>query len=218
MTLVSEVGVSLVTVLQSIWDGFVNVLPGIVAALVVIIIGYIVGEILGQLVRSALTRLKIIDNFVKRSNLKGVLKGWDIPTFLATITKWYVFILFLGPAASLTNLEGLSTFLLSVALWVPNLIVGILIVFLGLIGAEYVKHRIVETNAKAGAMIGSVTKTIIIIIVFIIALEQAGIKLDFAENSILIVLAGIMLALGLAFGLGLKDEARGFFQNLKNKL
>ena len=50
------------------------------------------------------------------------------------------------------------------------------------------------------------------------ALDQIGVNVKLAENAFLIILAGIMLALAIAFGLGMKDEAGDIVKKMKKKL
>ena len=49
-------------------------------------------------------------------------------------------------------------------------------------------------------------------------LNQVGIEISLAENTFLIVLAGVMLAVGIAFGLGLKDDARAIVKEIRKRI
>ncbi|NQV08849.1 hypothetical protein HQ529_03290 [Candidatus Woesearchaeota archaeon] len=215
--ILSETSESLLNPLINLWNGLVTTLPGILASLVVLILGWLFAVVISWVVKHVLHKIKLDEHVIEKTHLSKHVGKFNLTNFLATITKWYVFILFLPSAAGLINLTKLSEFLMTVSLWVPNLIVAIVLALLGFLTIEYVGDKVSETKAKGAHLIASVIKVIILIFVAIIALEQVGINVAIAENSFLIILAGIMLALGLGFGLGLKDEAKSLISNLKKK-
>ena len=66
-------------------------------------------------------------------------------------------------------------------------------------------------------LIGSIAKVVVVVFTLVIALGQLGIDLSIAESSILIVLAGIMLALAIGFGLALKEEVKPVVKKIIKK-
>ena len=142
----------------------------------------------------------------------------ELSHFLGLIVKWYIFVLFLGPAAALVQLPAMTAFLNSAALWIPNLIAAIIVALVGLIAADYVAAKVHEVNAKSSAIIANVLKLVIVVFTLIISLSQLGIDVSIAQNTLLLIVAGIMLAIGLGFGLALKDEAKSIIKDLKKKL
>lgn len=215
--MVFEVTSALGSLVTSLWDSIVNVTPGIVAAIVILIIGYIVGILLGFIVRKALEKSRIFLKLPKTKFSKLAGK-FDFPAFFGILTKWYVIILFLSPAAGFVKMKGLSDFLVSLSMWIPNLIVAVIIGLVGFIAAEYIVVKIHETKAKSAPALSMVAKIIVLIFTAIIALEQLGLDLSVAETSFLIILSGIMLALAIGFGLALKDEAKDLIKKAKKNL
>ena len=119
--------------------------------------------------------------------------------------------IFMPPAAELVHLTTFAGFLQSVAVIIPRVILGIVVLFAGLIAGNYVGHEIRSTKITGCGVIADVTKGIIYIFTAIIALEQAGLQISLAKSTFLIVVSGIVFALalaaGLAFGLGMKQDA-----------
>lgn len=214
-------GITLSTVLTNLWNSIVDFVPGFIAALIILLIGYIIGWVLGWVVQQIFEKTKIIDYWIRKADLKRFFKDWDIPHFLGVITKWYVFVLFLGPAASFLRLQGLASFLYTLSFWIPNLIAGLLILLVGLFVAEFSAHKLVETKAMAAHAVASIVKLVVIIFAAIIALDQIGINIALAHDSFLIVLAGVMLGLAIAFGIsfgyGFKEEAARWVKVIKKK-
>jgi small-conductance mechanosensitive channel len=154
--------------------------------------------------------------------MQKIIGAFRLTHFLSVITKWYVFILFLPPAAGLIQLPALSTFLLSVALWIPNVILAVIIGIVGLMAAHYTEWKILETKAKTANIIAYLAKIVIVIFTLLIVLDQIGVKIAIAQTSFLIILSGIMLSialmLGIGFGAAFKEEAKRIIKDVKKKI
>jgi len=202
--------------------GFLDAVPGVVAAILILILGYVVAWVLGRVVGGILARVKFDQWVLHKTNMSRVVGDFRLSHFLELITKWYVFILFLPAAANVINLGMLQNFLLDVALWIPQVILGVVIGLIGIMSADYVGMKIEETRAKAASVIASAAKIVILIFTAIIVLDQIGVKIDIAANSVLIILSGIMLGLalmfGIGFGLAMQGEAKTMIAKLKKKL
>ncbi|MCK5140492.1 MAG: hypothetical protein KAQ85_11670, partial [Thermodesulfovibrionia bacterium] len=170
-------------------------------------------------VKKLLKKTNVIDTVVKKIGLQDEIGKWDLPGFFGLITKWYLFLIFgLTPAAESVSLPNLSAFLTSVALWIPKIISAIVIVMVGYVLAEYIAKKIKEVKSTKSSLTAKVAKVITLIFVVLIALKQIGIEVSVAENSFLIILAGVMLGLAIAFGLGFKDEAKAIVKSIRKKL
>jgi len=206
------------TPLMQLWAGFIQHFPGVVAAILILILGYLIGALLGSVVRRLLVRTKVLEIAVKKMNLGKEIQKWDISGFFALIVKWYVFLVFLNPAAQVVTLSGLSGFLADVALWIPNIILAVIIVMAGYILADYIGAKICETRAKKSSLMANAAKAIVWVFVLLVALAQIGIDISVAESTFLIVLSGIMLGFAIAFGLGFKEEARKVMKEFWKKI
>lgn len=218
MDIVGQTGQALVNPLVNLWEATIDVGLGLIGAIIVLIIGYIVGWAIGFIVRKVLHKAKLDRLVMRDATIRAVAGDFELSAFLGLIVKWYIFVLFLTPAASLVNLTALSDFLGKAALWIPSLIAAILVAIIGLIAADYAYAKIHEVKAKSSGVIAGITKVIIVIFTLIIALSQLGIDVSIAENSFLIVLAGVMLALAIGFGLAMKDELKPVIKDMKKKL
>jgi len=222
MGVLAELGISVMEPLRSLWIGIIQTVPGIVAAIILLIIGYIVGLIIAYIVDKVLTQIKFDKWVLEKTHAAKVFGKFRLSNFLALITKWYVFILFLPPAANLVRLGALSSFLLSVAMWVPNVIVAVILALIGVAFAFYIEAKIIETKAKAASILAMIAKVIIYVFTLLIVLDQIGIQVAVAQTSFLIILAGVMLSIalliGIGFGLAFKDEAKKIIGTVKKKL
>ena len=220
--ILQQLGFSIVEPVMSIWEGIVSTLPGLVAAVVILVVGYLVAVIIGRIVRTVLEKVDLDKWVLEKTHARKTLGAFQLSKFLGLITKWYVFILFLPPAANVIALQPLASFLLAVTLWVPSVILAVIVALLGIMAAMYVEKKIVETKAKAAKIVGSLAKWIIYVFTALIVLDQIGVKIAVAQTSFLIILGGVMLAiamiLGIGFGWAFRDEAKHIIRDLKKKL
>jgi len=220
--LLEQLGASVVNPVYSIYQGFVDVLPGIIGAIIVLLVGYIIAGLISTIVDKILTKVKFDKRVIEKAHVKKIAGDLKLTKFITLVTKWYTFILFLPPAAGLVKLDTLATLLNAVALWVPQIILAVVVALIGFLVAEYVGQMIVETKTRGARFIADIAKFVILIIFALVVLEQIGIKIALVQNAVLVVLGGIVIAFalgfGLAFGLGGRDEARVMIAQMKKKL
>lgn len=204
-----------------LWYSLIAVLPGIVAALLVIVIGYLVGFGVGWAVNKALHKAGVDKKFAK-TKLSKSLGFKNLAEIIGAIVKWYIIFLFLVPAVELLNLGVFSNMLQNFATWLPNLFVAMLIAFAGLIFADFIEDAITRSTLKGTQLLAKVSRIAIIIFAALIALRQIGIDVSLAENTVLIIVGAVALAfaiaVGMGFGYALKDEARNIIKQIKGKL
>ena len=218
----AEFGVSMLTPLEQLWISAVELVPGLIGALILIIIGFFIAWILGHAVKVLLEKLKL-DERAKKAKIIKAAGHIHLPAVFGEITKWYVFIIFLQAAVDLLHLGTLSDLLTLFVLWLPNVIAAVLVILFGLIVAHYVEIVIKEhTKMKGIGLLTSLIKAVIIIIILVVALSQIGIDVSIIENTFLILIGGlslgIALAIGLGFGLANKGGSKEWFKNLKKNL
>lgn len=199
-------------------QGVVNAVPGIVAAIVILLLGWLIGVLLGHVVKKVLVHTKLLTTVVGKLGLQEEVGKLNLPHFFALLTKWYVFVVFLNPAAQVVSLTGLADFFRAAALWIPNIILAIVIALAGYVLAEYVAKKIREIKVKKNSLLASSAKALAMVFVVLVVLRQVGIEVSVAENAFLIVLGGLMLGVGIALGLGLKDDVQDLVREVRKRL
>jgi hypothetical protein len=208
-----DVGQEAVSPLVNLWNSIVFVIPGIVAAILILIIGYLIALVIGKGVKR-LVRISKLDDWMVKKKLHDAIGGLKLSNVTGKLVKWWIFILFLVPATNIIKLGSLSSILRDFVVWFPNLIVAVIVILIGLVLA----HVFAETagNAKKLKGIKWVSTSIYVatIIVFAsISLKQIGIDVAFPETIVFIVLSGVMIAFAIGFGLGLKPHAEDIIKN-----
>lgn len=190
-------------------------IPGLVAAVVIILVGFFVAKGVGWLLEKGLDQLNL-DAWLKSHKLEDTIGFMSLEKIFGQVVRWYIFLIFLVPAVSKLELGELSALLNMFVMWLPHLLVAAVIVVFGLIFAGFVAKRIEEAKHKHFHTFAFVTRVVLIVFFIDIALNQMGIYVRVAENIILLLIGGLVLAIGLAIGIGfgsaLKDDAKKYLK------
>ena len=200
---VTATGSLILNPLLTLWSGFINTLPGIVAAIIILIIGYFVALGLGSLVRIILEKAGL-NNYMEKHKMSSLVGHIKISNLFGEIIKWYVFIIFIQAAVDLLHLGSLSSVLTNFVLWLPNVIVAAVVIIFGVGLAHYVGIKVEEhTDMKGTKFLSRLLKIVIIFMVVVVALSQIGVDVSIIENTFLILVGALGLGIAIALGIGL---------------
>ena len=89
-----------------------------------------------------------------------------------------------------------------------KLLIALVILVIGVYLANLAAKVILSTNLEQKRLFALLARVAIIVFAAIMALDQTGLANDIVNMGFGLVLAGLALAVGLAFGLGGKDVAK----------
>ena len=189
-------------------------LPRIVLALLVLLAGWIIAK----MVRFAIARGLRAVNFnvlTERAGIDGFLRDGGIQTdtagILALLFYWLVILASLIIGFNLLGLTYITDLLGRVVLFLPKVMVALLILAFGAYFARFVGNAVTaycrNVHMQDADILGRLAQYAILAFVVLIALDQVNVGGDIVRQTFLIVLAGVVLALALAFGIGGKDWA-----------
>ena len=215
-----------VMALKNLWLGFIDFIPSLIGALIVFIIGWIVALAFGKLVAEVLKKIRFNQIFEK-GGWKGALEKADIKVdaseFIGAIIKWVLMIVFLAAAIEILGFNQLTLFLTADVLpFLPNVVVAAFIFVVAVIIADVlekvVRASVEGVKAGYGSVAGVIVKWSILVFAILAILYQLGIGAVFMADLFKGVVAMIVIAVGLAFGLGGKEVAGEIVRDMKNKL
>ena len=218
----SATGVLILNPLVRLWNSFIDILPGIVAAIIILIIGYFVALGIGWGVKRLLEKTGI-DKHMAKSKFSGAVGHTQVSGVLGEVTKWYVFLIFLQAGVDLLNLGTLSLYLDRFVLWLPNVIVAALIVIFGLAVTHFICRKIEEhTELKGVAMVSKIVKGVLVVLIVIMSLQQIGVNVRILENLVLLIVGAVAVGLAIAMGIGLggalKDDGKNIVREVRQSL
>ncbi|OGZ17454.1 MAG: hypothetical protein A2V72_00255 [Candidatus Nealsonbacteria bacterium RBG_13_37_56] len=214
-----------VIALKSLWIGFIDFIPNLIGALLIFIIGWVIAVAVGKLVAEVLKKIRFNQIFEKgawKTALEKAEIKVDAAAFIGAIVKWVLLIAFLIAALQILGLSQLKDFFVDVLNYLPNVVVASFILVIAIIIADIlekvVRATIEGVKVGYGQLIGAIIKWSIWIFAILAIMLQLGIAEDLVKTIIQGVVALIVIAGGLAFGLGGKEVAADILQNLRNKL
>lgn len=199
---------------QNLWLGFVQFVPSMVGALVVLVVGLVVAAGLGTLVERVFGTIKL-DTFLTRLGLAPYFERAGLKLrashFLGKLVYWFVVVAFLLAASDSLRLFALSGFLRSVLDYLPNVIAAVLIMLaatvVGNLARRVITASVMSARLHAAHFLGTLTWWSILVFGFLTALVQLNIAASIVNTLITGFIAMLALAGGLAFGLGGREYA-----------
>ncbi len=184
-------------------------LPKFIAAIIILVAGWLLAKALHfavvrglKLVNFAtLTDKAGIDKFLKQGGIRKTTT--DI---LGILVYWLVMLFTLLGAFNILGLTVVSDLVSRITQFIPNVIVAILILTIGLYFARFISESVVAYGRNIGLedseLMGRLARYAIIGFVIIVSLGQMNIGEAILYPAFLILFGGIVLASSLAFGLG----------------
>jgi len=222
--MIEDWGIITLIALQNLWQGFLDPVPLLLGALIVFIIGWFISSGIGRVIAEILRRIKFNQIF-ETGGWKGVLEKAEIKVnpaeFIGAIFKWVLVIVFLLIAVEILGLEQFSAFLVGVLGYLPNVIVAVLIFVVTVIIADIVEKIVRAGVGGIKTGYARVAGTIAKWAIWVFAIFAILIQLRIAQSLLLTLFQGlvalIVIAGGIAFGLGGKEVAAELLRDLKGK-
>ena len=189
-------------------------LPRILLAVVIVVVGWMVAKMvrfaivkgLRAVNFNVLTERAGMDTFLRDGGIRA-----DTSEILALLFYWLVILASLVIGFNLLGLEYITDLLGRVVWFLPKVMVALLILAFGAYFARFVGNAVIaycrNVHLQDADILGRLAQYAILAFVVLIALDQVDVGGDIVRQTFLIVLAGVVLALALAFGLGGKDWA-----------
>jgi Conserved TM helix len=199
---------------------FVQFLPNLVGALVVVLLGYIVAKMVARVVRRAAGRAGF-DSWVYREPTgQWIRRVVSQPSqLLGTLAFWAIFIGALSIAVDVLGIESLENVVAAIYSYLPNVLAALLIFLVAVAisaGVAALARRLLG-DTSLGRIVATAAPILVMSIATFMILDQ----LEIAPTIVTITYAGLIgaLALGtaLAFGLGGRDVAAQMLQGAYQK-
>lgn len=194
-------------------------LPRLGVALAIAVAGWLLAKALRFATVKALRALNFhvlseragMDDFLQQGGSRR-----DTADLFGLIVFWLVMIGALIVAFNGLGLAQVTDVLTRVLLFLPRLLIGLTVVVFGLYFARFVGQSVQAwcRGAEIGdaELIGRVVRYAIVTFVVLIAIDHLDIGSGLVQQTFLILLAGVVFGLALAFGIGGKDRAAAMLE------
>ena len=168
-------------IFSSFFQKVASYLPNFFGGLFILFIGIFLSSILRRILLTLFSFFRL-QSILEKTRLmsRQEVKMWE--EVFAEILRWTVIVLFLVPTLEVLQLNRATVILNQLLLYIPNIIVAVIIGFIGLITAnliaDLVKHSISSLNAKSGTTFAIIAKWLTIFFTTLIVLNQLGVAQD----------------------------------------
>lgn len=214
-TAVSDWGVATWTAFTAGLATFYGFVPNLLGAILILLIGWGVASLLYALTDKLLDAVRFdalmartgVDDAINRSGVRI-----DPSNLVATLVKWTVLLVAFMMAADALNLTQVSVGISAILAYIPNVVAAVAILALGVLLAGFVSRLVRGAAATAGLktsdLMADLSYWAITIFAALGAIGQLNIAPTLVQTLYTAVIASIALAGALAFGLGMREQAR----------
>ena len=209
---------------QQFFNEIAVALPQIIGALLILLIGWIIARLLKKLVIRGLKLVRF--NFLtEKSGIEKFLSEGGVKVssidLIGTLVYWIIMLVVILATLNSLKLTAASTLFNEIMLYIPNIIVAIIILILGIYFARLISQVLITSlknmQEATAVIIGKITYYAVIVLTVFIILGQLNIAKEIANSAFIILFGAICLAFGLAFGLGGRDWAADIIKKYLKK-
>lgn len=174
--------------------------------IILAVVGLLLGGILQKFIKDAIIAVGIEAEMAKH-RLSDSIGGVPISSIISGIAKWYIVLIFLEQGVARLELPGLTSRMNALLNYIPNAILGILVIIVALIIADFAGSRIKQRKVGFAEILALGAEIIIVFFGAVLALPKFGIRnVSILEDSFKILAIGVSIGIAIAVGLGLKDS------------
>ncbi|WP_297596261.1 mechanosensitive ion channel [uncultured Cetobacterium sp.] len=189
-----------------------NYIPNIVGVVLVLIIAFYFGKIIEGIVTNLLSGLKF-DSCLEKIGFKTREDGYS--KLVGKFVKIAIIYFAIIQSIELLNFGLLQDLSLKLTLLIGQILLGVFIVALGVVIANYVSKLIKNTTLENKDHIAILAKVAIIIFVGAMGLRQMGIANEIINLAFGLIIGALAVAFAIAFGIGGRDLAKENLENMK---
>ena len=199
-------------------------LPTLLGALIILVVGWIVAKAVRKIIDKLLQIVRF-DTLADKTGVSEVLKKGNLKIsareVVSSLVYWLIIIMVLVMAVDALGLPKASDVLTRLFEYIPNVIAALLVLIVAIFLASFVA-AIVHTAAGNARIprpeiLAGLCRWAIIIFASTISMVELGIAPLLVTTTFNIILGGVCLALAVAFGLGGKDTAARYLEELRQK-
>jgi hypothetical protein len=191
---------------------FMRAIPGIIGAILIILLGWLFAKIISGAIQRILKVIKF-DKLGEKVNVKDFLQKANITLtpskLIGKFVYWLVILLVIITASDTLGWSAVSDEISKLLGYLPQLLAAIVFFIVGVYIATFVKDVILGATKTLGISAGKVISTfvfyLLMILVVLTALDQAGIDTSIITSNLLLIIGSIMAAAAISYGFASRD-------------
>lgn len=199
-------------------------LPNLIGAVILLVIGWFVARFVSRLLERILRKWKF-NNLTEKLHLQELFSASKLnitPSRLAAkIIYWTIMLVFLVTASETLGWEVVSRETSNLIKYLPKLFSAIVIFVIGFYIASFVRKTLKVTfnsfSLGAGPFVSQAAFYIILVLITITALNQAGVNTEIITSNVVVILGAFLLTFAISFGFGSREVFRNILSGFYGK-
>jgi len=205
-------------------ETFAAFVPNLIGAIVILLLGWLFAKWIARLI-GRLLRATGIDNLAERLNAIDLIQRSKMTItpsrLLSKILYYFLLLIVIIAATDVLDMTIVSAMVRDAINYVPYLISAFIVFAIGLLIADFVRDLTLTAcrslNIPAAAFIANFVFYFLLLNFTMIALEQAQINTNFITDNLSIILAGIVLAFSIGYGLASRTLMANYLASFYSK-
>lgn len=199
-----------------------DTLPSIFGVICIFLVGWIIAKVVSFVITKVLkiAKFDVLAEKVKITEYLEKAKSTKTPSEIVGVCIYYLLMLLvLITACDTMGLEIVSEQISKLVTYLPKLFVAIVLFVIGVYVAGIVRDIISGATSSLGIGTGKIISStvfyLLVIMVLLTSLNQAGIDTTIITSNVLLILAAILASASISYGIASRDVLRnilaGFF-------
>ena len=210
--------------LRSVFSIIYSFIPTVLGVLAALVVGGLVARETGKLVAAVLKRIHV-DKMSHDIGLTHTLEVGGIKRpvsdLIGTVITWGITITALVIALTYAGVTIIGPITGPVMAYVPNVLIGVITLMVGMFLAHivgvFVRLIAANTGMPRPDMLAAFTRWAVVLMAVGVFVDKIGFGFLLSGAPLTMLVGGLSLGLGLAFGLGGKDHASHYLDKLLKK-
>ena len=203
--------------LADMYDSAMEFLPKIFVGLILLLAGWILAKFIKRITKKALLKIgaeKLSNKLELDTSLSRLNPDWTLSGMIAQLLYYVIMLMFVVAISDLLGLNAVKEAILHFLSLIPVFAIALTIFVLGYYIAKIIQKAVYTATNSIGIsgakVIGNLVFYVLMIFITLTALQQVGLNTDLISNNITVIIAAILLAFAIAYGIA----ARGIVQNM----
>lgn len=189
-------------------------IPNILVAVILLGVGFAIAKVLGTLVQNLLEGTGLNQLFNREAGSKA--PNINVSEIIGQVVAVVVGLFFTVEALNALNLTILNTVGAAIIAYLPNVLIALIILGLGIFGGRFVGDLV--NKAAQSKWVGEIIKGTFVVFSVFMALDQLNFANNIVNMAFLFIIGGLSVAFALSFGLGGRDFAKHQLEKLDKKI
>lgn len=203
---------ALITSWSQVWTSILGLIPIIIGATITFAIGLVIAYWVKRLIVEVLKLLQVqklsdslgIEDFLKKAEIKT-----NLVEILGVFFQWLIILVFFLASVDILGLNTVSSVLVRVISYIPNILAAALIFGAGYFAAglveSLVRGALATVDHDVAKPVGKFARWILLLVTFFAAIDQLQIAQGLISTFFQGLTYTIVLVVGLSVGLGARD-------------